>query len=149
MSRLADPTIAIQEWVVTALRTPAMASALGVPLPADVPARIWDSPPPLGAEEPYLEVTVAEPRDVGGVAMAEVMASAEVTVKTVGQAEGYEPLKPILEAIHAALHGVTNVPLAGDGWLLSSRRVRSVAYPETTDGVEYRHLGATYAVNVQ
>lgn len=148
MSRLADPTVAIQEWAVGALRTQQMADALGVPL-EDVPGRIWDSTPPSGATEPYVELIVTEARDIGGVGMTEVMAAAELTVKAVGQAEGYDPLLPVASAIHAALHGQTSVTLTGSGVMLSSRRVRSVAYPEQQQGIEYRHLGGTYAVNVQ
>lgn len=149
MSRLADPTVAIQEWAVAALQTQAMADALGVAGPGDVAARVWDSTPPSGAQEPYVELVPSEPRDVGGVGMAEVMASAELTVKAVGQAESYDVLQLIARAIHEALHGVTSVPLSGAGTMLSSRRVRAVAYPEHTDGIEYRHLGGTYAINVQ
>jgi hypothetical protein len=148
MSRLADPTVAIQEWAVAALSTQQMADALGVPL-ADVPLRIWDSTPPSGAAEPYVELMVSEPRDVGGVGMAEVMASAELTAKAVGQAESYDVLKPVAEAIHASLHGEVSVPVSGSGIMLAARRVRAVAYPEHTDGIEYRHLGGTYAVNIQ
>lgn len=148
MSRLADASVAIQEWVVSAVQTPEMADALAVPQ-NEILARVWDSTPPPDAAQPYLEVTVVEPRDVGGVGMAEVMAVAEVTVKAVGMAEAYEPLKPIAVAIHHALHGVTNAPLEGDGTMLSSRRIRTVSYPEQTQGVEYRHLGGTYEVHAQ
>lgn len=148
MSRLADISVAIQEWAVAALSTQQMADALGVPL-ADVPSRIWDSTPPSHAPEPYLELVVSEPRDVGGVGMAEVMVAAELTVKTVAEAEAYDPLTPVAAAIHAALHGVTSVPLNGGGMLLASTRVRAVAYPENSGGVEYRHLGGTYAINAQ
>lgn len=149
MSRLADPTVAVQEWAVAALQTQQMADALGVDAPADVVARIWDSTPPSGATEPYVELVPSEARDVGGFDMVEVMASVELTVKAVGDAEAYDPLRPVAAAIHAALHGVRSVPLTGGGMMLSSRRVRTVAYPETTDGIEYRHLGGTYAINVQ
>lgn len=148
-ARLADITVAIQEWVVTRLSTSVdLANALTIPL-NEVAARLWDATPPMDADLPYIEMNVSEPRDVGGVGMAEVMASAEVTVKVVGREEGYEPLRPIAAAIHAALHGRTGDPVAGGGAVLSSRRVRALAYPEQTQGIEYRHLGGTYAVNAQ
>lgn len=149
MSRLADISVAIQEWVVTALQTQEMADALGVATPQDVVARTWDAPPPTDAADPYLDVVVAEPRDIGGVGLAEVMAVALVTVKVVSRAEAYEPIRPVAIAIHHALHGQTNVPLNGAGTMLSSRRIRTVAYPEQTQGVEYRHLGGTYEVHAQ
>lgn len=148
MSRLADVSVAIQEWAVAALSTQQMADALGIPL-AEVPGRIWDSTPPTHAAEPFVEVMVSEPRDVGGVGMAEVMATAELTAKAVGRAEAYDPLRPIAAVIHASLHGQTSVPLSGDGWMLASRRVRAIAYPEQSNGIEYRHLGGTYTVNAQ
>jgi len=149
VSRLADISVAIQEWVVTALQTQELADALGLDTPADVVARLWDSPPPPDAALPYLDVVVAEPRDVGGVGLAEVMAVSLVSVKVVGRTEAYEPIRPAAVALHHALHGRTNVPLNGGGTMLSSRRVRTIAYPEQTQGIEYRHLGGTYEVHAQ
>ena len=81
--------------------------------------------------------------------MAEVMAVAEATVKAVSREEGYEPIRPVAVAIHHALHGKVNVPLNGAGTMLSSRRLRAVAYPEQSNGIEYRHLGGTYEVYAQ
>lgn len=149
MSRLADISVAIQEWVVTALQTQELADALGVATPGDVPPRLWDSPPPPDAALPYVSIVVVEPRDVGAVGLVEVMARAEVTVKAVDQAEAYEEVRDVAVAIHNALQGRSGVPLDGDGTLLSSRRLRAVSYPEQTDGVEYRHLGGTYEVFAQ
>lgn len=149
MSRLADPAIAIQEWMVAALTgSQELADALQVP-PGDVAARVWDSPPPLDADLPYIILTVTEPVDVGGVPMVEVMARSEATAMVVGQAEAYDPIQPVAVAMHHALQGVTSVPLNGGGTMLSARRLRSIAYPEQVNGVEYRHLGGTYEVFVQ
>lgn len=148
MSRLADISIAIQEWVASAVQTEEMAAALAIPL-ADIPDRLWDSTPPVDAPLPYLEMVVTEPRDVGAVGLAEVMAVSEVTVKVVGRVEAYEPIRPVAVAIHHALQGKTNVPLGGGGLMLSSERRRVVAYPEQTEGIEYRHLGGTYTVHAQ
>lgn len=148
MSRMADVSVAIQEWVATALQTQEVADALGVPV-SGVLARVWDSTPPNDASLPYVDVVVAGPRDLGGVGLTEVMATAEVTVKAVGRTEAYEPLQPLARAIHHALHGCTNVPVSGGGLVLSSRRLRSVAYPEQAQGIEYRHLGGTYEVYAQ
>lgn len=146
--RLADISVAIQEWVVTALATQEMATALGVTVAAVGP-RIWDAPPPPDALEPFIQVTVTEPRDIGGVGTVEVMAVAEVTVKAVGRAESYEDIRPVAVAIHHALQGRVGVPLNGGGAILSSRRLRAVSYPEQANGVEYRHLGGTYQVHAQ
>lgn len=149
MSRLADISVAIQEWVVTALTSSQeLADALGVELD-QVAQRLWDAPPPPDADLPYVDIVVAEPRDIGGVGMAEVMARAEVTVKTVGRAESYEPIGPVAVAIHHALQGRTAQLLSGDGEMLSSRRLRAVSYPEQSKGIEYRHLGGTYEVYAQ
>lgn len=147
--RLADITVAIQEWVVSRLTDSAdLADALGIDT-EDVAARIWDSPPPPDADLPYIDVMVTEPRDVGALGLIQVMASALVTVKVVGREESYEPLRPVAVAIHAALQGRTGDQVSGGGAVLSSDRLRAVAYPEVTEGVEYRHLGGTYAVNAQ
>lgn len=146
MSRLADITVAIQEWVVSALTgSQELEDALGVP----VAERLWDSAPSPDAALPYLLLQVVEPRDVGTVGLVEVMASSLVTVKVVGREEAYDPLAPIAVAIHHALQGKTNVPLNGGGTMLSSVRRRAIAYPEQSNGVEYRHLGGTYEVIAQ
>jgi hypothetical protein len=149
MSRIADASVALQEFVVARIAASQdVADALGVDL-ADVSARIWDSTPPPDADLPYIDVTVGTPDDVNTVPMVEVMVRGEVTVKVVGQAEAYEPVSAVYKPVHAALQGRVSVPLNGDGVVLSSRRLRSIAYPEQVNGIEYRHLGGTYEVFVQ
>jgi len=149
MSRMADPAVAIQEWAITALSSsPELAAALGVDQD-QVAARLWDSVPGNDAALPYLLIQVTEPRDVGGVGMAEVMATGLLTAKVVDRAESYDPLVPIATAIHQTLHGRTSVPVSGGGLMLSSRRIRAISYPEQTQGVEYRHLGGLYEVSAQ
>lgn len=149
MSRLADPSVAIQEWIVGALlASQELADALGE-TPTTLGARLWDSTPPTDAVLPYVDIRVTEPMDVGAVGLVEVMVRAEATVKVVGEAESYEPINPVAIALHHALQGQKSVPLNGGGVMLSSRRLRSVAYPEQTNGIEYRHLGGTYEVFAQ
>lgn len=149
MSRLADVSVAIQEWAVSALTgSQELADALAVPL-NQVANSVWDSPPSADVTDHFILLQVTEPRDIGGVGMTEVMATGLLTAKVVGRAESYDPLSPIASAIHSALHGKANVPLAGGGTMLSSRRVRAIAYPESAQGVEYRHLGGLYEVSAQ
>ena len=149
MSRLADISVAIQEWAVSRLlASQELADALAIPL-NQVGVRVWDSPPGSDAALPYVLVNVVEPRDVGGVGMAEVMATALLDVKVVGRAESYEEVRDAAVAIHQALQGRTNDPISGGGTMLSSRRLRVISYPEQTQGVEYRHLGGTYTVSAQ
>lgn len=150
MSRMGDIAVAIQEWAVSALLdSNALETALGEDSREGLAGRIWDSPPPADAVLPYVLLNVVEPRDIGGVGFTEVMAVAELTAKVVGAVESYDPLAPIVTAMHAALHGRANVPLNGSGTMLSSRRVRQIAYPEVTEGIEYRHLGGAYEVHAQ
>ncbi len=149
MSRIADAPIAVLEFVVGRLRNlQALADALDVDV-TELPHRLWDAPPDTNAPEPFVIVDVAEPRDVNTVPMVEVMVRAEVTVKVVGRAESWEVLGPAYVAIHGALQGTSSVPLNGGGMALTCRRLRAIAYPETTNGVEYRHLGGTYEVFAQ
>jgi hypothetical protein len=148
-ARLADPAVAIQEWMVAALTgSQELADALALEL-ADVPQRVWDSVPSTDADLPYIILTVSTPVDVGAVPMVEVMARSEATALVVGQVESYDAINPVAIAVHHALQGQINIPLSGGGTMLSSRRLRAVAYPEQTNGVEYRHLGGTYEVYVQ
>lgn len=149
MSRMADISIAMQEWLVAALTgSQELADALQVEL-TDLPARIWDSTPPPEIPLPYISIVVTEPADVNTVPTIEVMARAECTVKLVDEAESYEEIQAPAKAVHVALQGKTNVPLNGGGTMLSCRRLRVVAYPEQTEGIEYRHLGGTYEVYAQ
>lgn len=149
MSRMADPGVAMQEWAVVALaNSPELADALDIPQD-QVGLRIWDSIPPPDADLPYILVQAVEPRDIGGVGMAEVMATGLLTAKVVHRAESYDPLVPVATALHQTLHGATNVTVSGGGLMLSSRRIRAISYPEQTQGVEYRHLGGLYEVSAQ
>lgn len=149
MSRIADAPIAVLEFINGQLRNyQPLADALGIEL-AELPFRIWDSPPDAEAPEPFVVIDVAEPRDVNTIPMVEVMVRAEATVKVVGRAEAYEVLGAAYRAVHAALQGKASVPLNGGGTALTCRRLRALAYPETTNGVEYRHLGGTYEVFAQ
>lgn len=149
MSRMADPGVAMQEWAVVALAaSPELAEALGVDQD-QVAVRIWDSVPPPDAALPYILVQAVEPRDVGGVGMAEVFAVGLLTAKAVDRAESYDTLSPVANAIHKTLHGATNVTVSGGGLMLSSRRIRAISYPEQTQGIEYRHLGGLYEVSAQ
>jgi hypothetical protein len=149
MSRLADIAVAVQEWAVAALTASAeLAAAFGVE-PDQVAARIWDSTPPPEAELPYIDLRVTVSTDVNTIPLVEVMARAELTAKVVGMAESYEDIRPHAVVLHQALQGKTSIPLNGGGTMLSSRRLRSIAYPEQTEGIEYRHLGGTYEVFAQ
>lgn len=148
-TRMGDIAVAMLEFAVASLvAEPAVAASLGE-TQQTVATRIWDSTPPPSARLPYIALVVPDPQDLGGVAMAEVMARGYLTAKVVGQEEAYDPLAPIARAIHLALHGRVNVPIPGGGTLLTSRRVRSIAYPEQADGIEYRHLGGMYEVIAQ
>jgi hypothetical protein len=148
--RLADIGVAMQEGIVGLLTASlALREALDEPDAEGVASRVWDSPPGPNETLPYVEVTVVPVRDWGGVGMTEVMSGALVNVKAVDQAEGYEDLRPIAKAIHQALHGVLNYPVSGGGQLLSVRRRQPIQLTETTQGVEYRHLGGQYEVEAQ
>lgn len=149
MSRIADAPVAVQEFIVQRLLASAeLADALETD-PADLGSRIWDSPPDSEAQEPYVIISMSETADVNTIPMVEVMARAEATVKVVGRAEAYETLTPAWTAVHAALQGQRSVPVSGGGVALTCRRLRTVAYPESINGVEYRHLGGTYEVFAQ
>lgn len=149
MSRIADAPVAILEFAVSQLQNRQdLADALAVSLD-ELPFRIWDAPPDQNAAEPYVILSVSEPRDVNTVPMVEVMVAGELTAKVVGRAEAYEPLRPAYVAVHQGLQGRASVPLNGGGMALTCRRLRSIAYPETVNGVEYRHLGGTYEVFAQ
>lgn len=149
MSRIADAPVAFLEFAVSQLSASQdLADAFAIDL-AELPYRIWDAPPDENAPEPFVLASVSEGQDVNTVPLIEVMVGGQLTVKIVGRAEAYEELAPHYRAVHQALQGKVSVPLSGDGTALTCRRLRTIAYPETSNGVEYRHLGGTYEVFVQ
>lgn len=71
----------------------------------------------------------------------------EYVVKVVGKGASYVALNEAATRIAALLDGKRGA--AEGGHVLSSAHIQPVAYPETSQGVQYRHLGGLYRLNVQ
>lgn len=144
---LEGPTVS--RWVLERLTSDAALSVLaddGNPLEE----RVWEGVAPEDVTDPWwITFTVIEPRDVKGVGMTQVWSVVPLQVKVTGPTSTYLPLVPVYQRVHACLEAQRNQPVDTGGLILTCHRVSGIQYPERTQGVEYRHLGALFEAQVQ
>lgn len=72
-------------------------------------------------------------------------------VRAIGIGSTWEVLEPIADAIDAALDGASGsvTTPGGSALVMSCMREAPFAMPETVNGVQYRHLGGQYRLEVQ
>lgn len=125
-----------------------LADLLGQPL-ATMATRVhWDTAP-AGTPYPFVTFTILDPQDVKVVGMHQVFSRVEAQVKVVGQTTSYAPLVPVYQRVHELLEAQTNLANPQGGTVGTCHRVSGVAYPELTNGVQYRHLGGLYRTETQ
>ena len=93
--------------------------------------------------------TIVAPTDVKGVGATHIASNVPIQVKVVGQTETYSDLAPIYQRVHARLEYQLDHDVVGAGRILSCHRVSGIQYPETSGGIEYRHLGGLYEALTQ
>lgn len=113
--------------------------------PVGIQERVAQDTLPFGAELPGIRYTVLPPRDVKVVGMVQVFSSVQFDLVVTAEAQSYGPCIPVYEAAHRLLEGATNAAVP-TGQVLTCSRVSGIMYPERDAGIEYRHLGGTYAV---
>jgi hypothetical protein len=149
--RHGDEGVAIAEWLITTLGSDlevADALALGPGEPAS--NRIWEGVAPEGTPWPVILFTIVDTNDVAAVGPGpRLVTNAVVDVKGVDEGETYARLKPLARRLADVLVGNHNEALADGGLLLTCSRRSGIQYPDQAEGVQYRHLGATFAVLVQ
>ena len=140
--------LTISDWVNDTLAGDAPLQALLGGTPAAAALRIIAGVAPTGTAFPYVNFVVGPEGRIVGAISAEVMARFTISVKAVGKGPSYSPLIPVVQRFHALLAGAVNrvTPL---GTVLSVIRVGALQYPERDQGIEYRHLGGLYQINVQ
>jgi hypothetical protein len=97
----------------------------------------------------HVSFTILEPVDVKVVGLIQVMASVQAQVKVVGRATSYVPLVPVYRRVHQLLEGRTIPQDVAQGAVLQFGRVSGIQFPESTNGIEYRHLGGLYEALTQ
>lgn len=98
---------------------------------------------PAGTADPFITFALVTNSDVTAAGRIRVLTHADWDVKVVREATSYATLAPIAARIDALLHDVLG------GVVISSHRVATIRYPESTDGTHYRHLGGTYRTQIK
>lgn len=91
----------------------------------------------------YLLYSLSSARDVRGVAVRQQVDSLYL-VKAVVRGGSYDPASVIMRKVDALLSVEGSVTTTGGS--LTCTRETITKYPERSDGVSYRHLGATYRI---
>lgn len=147
--RAGDELAQVAEWVYGLLSTDAaLAEALGVPLSA-LPGRVWPDVAPSGTAAPWVVFSATDALDVLGIgAAARVFTAAALNVRVVTIGRDPGAASPAARRLYALLHGNHNAPLVGGGTILTCRRTEALNYGETAGGIDYRHTGGLFAVEV-
>lgn len=147
-------TITVASWITEALTASQdlqdQAVALGAPdgLLA-LQDTIHEGVAPTSVPLPWwITFDVMPAVDVKVVGLTQVMARVEFQVKVSTAAASYLPVLEPYRAVHAALESQVNHQSAF-GLILACERVSGRQYPESAQGVEYRHLGGLYRATVQ
>ena len=96
-------------------------------------------------DPPYVVFFLASPRDITAVGGIRVQVEALYTVKAVARASSWNAVRPIAARLDTLIRGDGKTVTTTKGHLTRVRDV-IVQYPETTDGVQYRHLGASWRI---
>jgi len=99
---------------------------------------------PFGVQMPGVRFTVLPPQDVKVVGMVQVFSRVQFDVVVTSEGQSYGPCITLYERVHNLLEGRVNLTTSS-GLVLTCSRVSGIMYPERAQGVEYRHLGGTYA----
>lgn len=147
--RMGDETVQAQEWAYGRLtQDNALAVAMGIPL-ADVDDRVWPDVAPGGTKAPWITLTAAVATDRAAVGPADRISTVvTLDVQVISAVRSYGPLAPIARAIYDALHARTNDALSAGGMMLHAKRTGGIQYPERAEGIDYRHLGHTFQVEI-
>lgn len=137
------------EWAYAVLsRLPELAGALDVPLDA-LHERVWPDVAPRDVLGTVVVFSAGDPSDRLGLGAGPRLGSVvPLTVRVIVAAPAYDPAAPAARAIYDRLHGAQDEAVPGGGRMATCRRLTGIAYPETTEGVQYRHLGHTFEVEI-
>jgi hypothetical protein len=149
MSRRGDEQVQALEWAYGVASTQAsLAAALDVPLDA-LPDRVWTDVAPRGVGQPLVILQVTDPTDRLALGALDRLGSVvPLIAKVVVEGPAVDPAAAPLRALYERLHGAQDEPIPGGGRMLTCRRTAGLAYPETTNGVQYRHLGHQFQVEI-
>lgn len=148
--RYGDEGVQALEWAYGRLSgSQALADALSVAVGA-LPGHLWnDGDAPSDAPDLIVVLAASDPLDAGLLGDApRLWSRVPLTVRGVFRGTDYGALAPVSRAIYGELHGRRNDPIPGGGTMLTCLRTSSVQYPEDAGGIQYRHLGQRFQVEI-
>src|SRR5690242_13267232 len=101
--------------------------------------RIYSDQAPQGAAYPYVAIAMLSDRSVLTQNGIRVMENIVYIVKAVEKTASYADITSIANRLDALLHKQSGTVTGG--LVLSCTRENIIRFPETKNGVEYRHLG--------
>lgn len=147
--RHGDEDAQVAEWLyLTLAQDEELAAAVGVPLEA-LPDRVWPDVAPAGTPTPWVVYSFSDGIDYPGLGGGpRIMTTATVNVRAVTEGQDPGAAAAIQRRLYDLLVGNHNVALTGGGMILTGRRAQVLSYPETAAGIEYRHTGGLFTVEV-
>jgi hypothetical protein len=152
VTRIGDEAVQALEFVYATVRADAGVQAAMdalVGAAVDLDAHLWPDPAPRDAPNPVIVYSATDPQDRRAIGeQARLNSRVPVVVKVVGETQDPSELAPVARALYAALHGQRGVPLSDGGEVTTCLRESGIAYPESSGGIHYRHLGHTFQVEI-
>jgi hypothetical protein len=96
-------------------------------------------------EPPYVTFLNQSSRDVQGNAGQIISTTNLYMIKAVARTGSWDDVRPIAGRIFTLFH-LPNREIDVPGGSLTSHRENIIQYPEITEGVQYRHLGAVFRI---
>lgn len=139
-------TVRVEQWLEGVLTgDAALTSPLGKH--PDTQQCVYSYLAPSGAKYPLVIYSYQGGHDVRGVGPGRIMVSALYQVKVVGQGTSFVSLRPIADRLDALLQAASGTVV--DGAVLMCTREQPLAYVETANGIQYRHLGGLWRIIAQ
>lgn len=148
--RHGDEQAQVAEWAFGLLATDqGLADALGVPLEA-LPEHVWADVAPGGTDAPWVVYTVGEALDVGALSAQDprIFSAATLNVRVIHRASAPDVGNAVARRLYALIQGNHNAAVSDGGTILTATRTTALNYPEDVGGIQYRHTGGLYRVEI-
>jgi hypothetical protein len=151
MTSHGDEALTVLEWAYYRLTHDLILAGLLSTDLAGMAQRVWEAPAPEGTPTPFITIQLGTPMVTSAFLGPgpSTLVTLPVQVKVVDQRESYDAIRPVAKRLADLLTGSFNWQASSGGLVLTSTRTEVIAYPESGDGMEYRHLGAVWTVQAQ